>query len=104
MSTAPSAICGLQRIVEVERKFKSLQGKVHALFDALDIDDDIKHGLWPECASTAYFYENRIIITETQQSLLKMMFKTQCKKINKAQNLFRNVCCDNQENHSRKVK
>lgn len=33
------------------------------MFNDSGITDEIRHGLWAECASTASFYENRIVIT-----------------------------------------
>ena len=50
-----------QRNGKVERKFQTLYGKIRAMFNASGIDGEIRHGLWAECASTASFYENRII-------------------------------------------
>ena len=31
------------------------------MFNASGIDGEIQHGHWAECASTASFYENRIL-------------------------------------------
>ena len=68
-----------QRNGKVERKFQTLYGKIRAMFNASGIDGEIRHGLWAECASTASFYENRILNKATHQSPLQLMFKTQFK-------------------------
>jgi hypothetical protein len=61
---------------------QTLNGKIRAMFNASGIDGEIRHGLWAECASTASFYENRIINKSTQQSPLQLMFKTQFEGFN----------------------
>ena len=50
-----------QRNGKVERKFRTLYGRIRAMFNDSGIVDEIQHGLWAECASTASFYENRIV-------------------------------------------
>ena len=52
------------------------------MVNVLGIDDEIRNGLWAECASTASFYENRIINKAAYQSPLQLMFKTQSKGFN----------------------
>jgi hypothetical protein len=44
---------------KVERKFQTLYGRIRAMLNDSGIVDEIRHGLWAECASTASFYENR---------------------------------------------
>jgi hypothetical protein len=44
------------------------------MFNDSGIVDKIRDGLWAECASTASFYENRIVNTTTQQSPLQLMY------------------------------
>jgi hypothetical protein len=63
----------------VERKFHTLYGRIRAMFNDSGIVDKIRHGLWAECASTASFYENRIVNKTTQQSPLQLMYNKQFK-------------------------
>ena len=65
-----------QRNGKVERKFQTLYGKIRAMFNASGIDGEIRNVLWAECASTASFYEKRILSKATHQSPLQLMFKT----------------------------
>ena len=71
-----------QRNGKVERKFQTLYGKIRAMFNDSGIENEIRHGLWAECASTATFYENRITNKEKQQSPLQLMFQTPFKGFN----------------------
>jgi hypothetical protein len=49
------------------------------MFNDSGIVDEIRDGFWAECASTASFYENRIVNKETQQSPLQLMYNKQFK-------------------------
>jgi len=71
-----------QRNGKVERKFQTLYGRIRAMFNGSGISDDLRHGLWAECASTACFYENRIINKEKFRSPLQLMFKQSLKGLN----------------------
>jgi hypothetical protein len=63
-----------QRNGNVERKFQTLYGGIRSM---LGIVNKIRDGLWAECASTASFYENKVvnknttvtIATEVQQTV-----------------------------------
>jgi hypothetical protein len=68
-----------QRYGKVERKFQTLYGRIWAMFNDSGIVDEIRDGFWAECASTASFYENRIVNKETQQSPLQLMYNKQFK-------------------------
>jgi hypothetical protein len=50
-----------------------------SLFNDSGIVDKIRHGLWAECASTASFYENRIVNKTTQQSPLQLTYNKEFK-------------------------
>jgi transposase InsO family protein len=68
-----------QRNGKVERKFQTLYGRIRAMFNDSGIVNEIRDGLWAECASTASFYENRIVKKTTQQSALQLMYNKQFK-------------------------
>ena len=68
-----------QRNGKVKRKFQTLYGRIRAMFNDSGIADELRHGLWAECASTASFYENRIVNKTTQQSPLQLMYNKQFK-------------------------
>jgi hypothetical protein len=70
-----------QRSGKVERKFQTLYGRIRAMVDDLAIVDGIRDGLGEECASTASFYDNRIVNKETQPSALQLMHNKQFKGV-----------------------
>jgi hypothetical protein len=51
------------------------------MLNDLGIVDKIRDGHWAECASTASFYENRIVSKTTQQSPLQLMYNKKFKGI-----------------------
>jgi hypothetical protein len=69
-----------QRNGKVERKFQTLYGRIRDMFNDSGIVDEIRDGLWAECASTTSFYENRIVNKETQQSPLQLMYNKRSKE------------------------
>jgi hypothetical protein len=84
-----------QRNGKVERKFQTLYGRIRAIFNDSGIVDEIRDGLWAECASTTSFYENRIVNKETQQSPLQLMYNKLSKEA-KILKTFGEMCkCSN---------
>ncbi len=49
------------------------------MFNDSGIVDENQDGLWAECASSASFYENRIVNNDTIQSPLQLMYNKQFK-------------------------
>jgi hypothetical protein len=62
-----------QRNGKLERKVQTLYGGIRAMLNDSGLVDEIRDGLWAECASKASFYKQRIINKETQQSPLQLM-------------------------------
>jgi hypothetical protein len=52
------------------------------MFNDAGIDGDFRKGLWAECASTATFYDNIIVMTSQNKSPLELMFKEKAKELN----------------------
>jgi hypothetical protein len=50
-----------QTNAHVEKKFQTLYGRIFAMLNDACIDGEFRKRLWPECTSTATFYENIII-------------------------------------------
>jgi hypothetical protein len=45
-----------QRNGKVERKFQTLYGRICAMLDDAGLEDDVRSGVWSECANTVTFY------------------------------------------------
>jgi hypothetical protein len=54
-----------QRNGKVERKFQTLYGRICAMLNDAGLEDDVRSGVWSECANTVTFLSN-ITSTKTQ--------------------------------------
>jgi hypothetical protein len=63
-----SGTCSPQRNGKVERKFQTLYGRIRAMMNDSEIDEEFRDGLWAECASTATYYDNLIIYKDKKKS------------------------------------
>jgi hypothetical protein len=54
-----------QRNGKVERKFQTLYGRIRAMLNDAGLEDDVRSGVWSECANTVTFLSN-ITSTKTQ--------------------------------------
>jgi hypothetical protein len=50
-----------QRIWKVNRNFQALYGRVRSMLNDAGIKDEMRRGIWAECASTATFYANILV-------------------------------------------
>ena len=69
-----------QRNGKVERKFQTLYGRIRAMLNGAGLQEEMRSGIWAECASTATFYSNILATRVTKKSPQELLFgkKSHC--------------------------
>ena len=69
-----------QRNGKVERKYQTLYGRIRAMLNGAGMKDEVRSGIWAECASTATFYSNVLLTNGKSKSPHELMFgvKSHC--------------------------
>jgi hypothetical protein len=61
----------------VERKFQTFFGRIRAMLNSAGVKDQLRSGVWPECAMTVTFLSNVTSIKNKEVCLYELLF--QCK-------------------------
>jgi hypothetical protein len=69
-----------ERNEKVERKYQTLYGRIRAILNGAGLKDEVRSGIWTECASTATFYSNILLTNGRSKSPQELMFgnKSHC--------------------------
>ena len=69
-----------QRNGKVERKYQTLYGRIRAMLNGAGLRDEVRSGIWAECASTATFYSNVLRTNRRSKYPQELMFgkKSHC--------------------------
>jgi hypothetical protein len=59
---------------KVEQIFQTLYGRIRAMFNGAGLQEEIRSGIWAECASTTAFYSKIISNKSHEKSLQDLIF------------------------------
>jgi len=71
-----------QRNGRVERKFQTLFGRVRSMLNGAGLKDEVRTGIWAECASTATHYSNILVTRGSSASPYELLYKKKPSCIN----------------------
>jgi hypothetical protein len=63
-----------KRNLKVERMCQTFFGRIRAMLNGSGLQEEIRSGIWAECASTATFYSNTLATRVTKRSPQELLF------------------------------